>query len=177
MDGGIAEVKEYALSDDDLRACLGSNIKILTYPDLARYRNIDDIFDDKGRCILLFPNAAPTVGHWTCLIRRDSCIEFFDSYGDPPEKQKKGVPMAMLQEWGMAYPHLIRLLRQADMPVYYNTHQFQSGSPDVATCGRWCAVRLLYQPYSLDKFASIIEHSGLSPDNFVAGVIADKLGK
>jgi hypothetical protein len=35
----------------------------------------------------------------------------------------------------------------------------------------------LYAPYSLQKYASIIKSSGLSPDDFVSGVTYDKLRK
>lgn len=177
-EGGIKQIKAYPLSDGDLQQLLGKDIKILTYPELKDMDSIDEMFDRKGRSILLFPNASPTMGHWTCLIRRPNKIEFFDSYGDAPDtSQKDGLSQSRLEQLDIDRPYLTRLLRASGIPVYYNTHIFQSSQPSVATCGRHCAVRLFYAPYSLDKYKSIIDKAGMSPDNFVAALVYDKIHK
>ncbi|NCX94087.1 MAG: hypothetical protein EBX40_05380 [Gammaproteobacteria bacterium] len=137
----------------------------------------DQLFDAKGRAILLFPNAAPTVGHWTALIKKRDGIEFFDPYGDAPEAQKDGLSQSRLEQLNIAYPTLTNLLRASGKPVYYNTHAFQSSKPSVATCGRHAAVRLFYAPYNLDKYKAAIDSSGLSADDFVSGVTFDKIRK
>jgi hypothetical protein len=178
MDGGIQKVKQYALSDDDIRKLLGNNIKIMTYPQLGKLNSADEMFDDMGRLILLFPNVSPTMGHWTCLINRPNKIEFFDPYGDAPDTdQKDGMTKGRLEQLDIDRPYLTKLLRASGKPVYYNTHAFQKESASVATCGRHCAVRLLYAPYTLDKYKKIIDKSGLTPDNFVSGITFDKLRK
>ena len=74
-------------------------------------------------------------------------------------------------------PYLTKLLRASGKPVYYNSHQFQQDKSSVATCGRHCVVRLLYAPYSLDKYKAIIDESGMTPDDFVAALTYDKLRK
>jgi hypothetical protein len=175
--GGIARVKEYPLSDGDMRKLLGENIKVQTYPQLGDYESIDEVFDDMGRAILLFPNASPTMGHWTCLINRPNKIEFFDPYGDAPEEQKEGLSKSRLEMLDIERPYLTKLLRASGKPVYYNNHAFQKNKASVATCGRHCAVRLLYAPYTINKYKSIIDKSGLSPDDFVSGITYDKLKK
>jgi len=176
--GGLAKVKQYPLSDGDLRKLLGNNIRILTYPQLGEMSSIDEAFDDMGRSIILFPNASPTMGHWTALIRRPDKIEFFDSYGDAPDTdQREGLSKSRLEMLDMERPYLTKLLRASRLPVYYNNHAFQSDKSSVATCGRHSAVRLLYAPYTLDQYKSIIDKSGLSPDDFVSGITFDKLRK
>jgi hypothetical protein len=175
--GGIAKVKQYPLGDDDIRKLLGEDISIHTYPQLAEMRSIKELFDSKGRAILLFPNASPTMGHWCCLINKTDGIEFFDPYGEAPEDQKDGLSKSRLEQLNIDRPTLTALLKASGRPVFYNTHQFQQDKGSVATCGRHCAVRLLYAPYSLDKYNAIIKSSGLSPDDFVAGVTYDKLRK
>lgn len=178
MDGGIAKVKQYALSDDDIRKLLGNNIKIMTYPQLGRLKSPEEMFDDMGRCILLFPNVSPTMGHWTCLINRPNKIEFFDPYGDAPDTdQKDGMTKGRLEQLDIDRPYLTKLLRASGKAVYYNNYPFQKESANVATCGRHCAVRLLYAPFTIDKYKKIIDKSGLTPDNFVAGITFDKLRK
>jgi hypothetical protein len=174
--GGLAEVKSYALSDSDITKILGPT-KIFPYPDLEHMTSIDQCFDDKGRCIILFPNVSATMGHWCCMIRRPKSIEFFDPYGDAPERQKDGLPEHHKENLDIDEPLLTRLMRASGLPVYYNTHPFQSDRAAISTCGRHCVVRLLYAPYSLDKYASIIKKSGLTPDDFVSGVTYDKLRK
>jgi len=175
--GGIAKVKQYPLGDDDIKKLLGNDIKIWNYPQLEGLSSADQLFDAKGRAILLFPNAAPTVGHWTALIKKRDGIEFFDPYGEAPEEQKDGLSQSRLEQLNIAYPTLTNLLRASGKPVYYNTHAFQSSKPSVATCGRHAAVRLFYAPYDLERYKAAIDSSGLSADDFVSGLTFDKIRK
>lgn len=174
----IKKVHQYPLGDDDIRKLLGNDIKIWNYPQLEGLNNIRELFDSKGRAILLFPNITPTAGHWTCLINKGDHIEFFDSYGDAPDTtQRGGLSKKRLEDLDIERPYLTKLLRASGKPVYYNNHTFQSSSPNIANCGRHCVVRLLYAPYSLDKYNSIIKKSGLTADEFVSGLTYDKLKK
>ena len=173
----LDDVKDYPLSDGDIRQMLGDDISIKTYPDLAKMRSINECFDSKGRCILLFLTSSQTEGHWCCLLNKKKGIEFFDPYGDKPEKQKEGVPQSRLEALNQSQPYLTKLLRASGRPVYYNTHDFQQDKRSINTCGRHCVVRCLYGPYSLNKYKDIIDASGLSPDNFVSGLTYDKLRK
>lgn len=176
--GGINEIKSYALSDDDLRKLLGNNIKIWTYPQLKRVQSPSELFDDMGRAILLFPNASPTMGHWTCLIHRPNKIEFFNPYGESPEDtRKEGMSRSRLEMLDMEQPVLMKLLRASGKPIFYNNYPFQKDRADNNTCGRHCAVRLFYAPYTLERYKRIIDKSKLTPDDFVAGVVFNKLGK
>ena len=176
MSVGLGELKSYALSDGDIKSLLG-DVKITTYPELEGVEDIDELFDRRGRAILFFPNQTPTIGHWTCLIRRPNMIEFFDPYGGRPDAQKADMTKSKLEQLDIEQPFLSRLLRASKMPVYYNSHAFQSSKDDIATCGRHCAVRLLYAPYSLDKYGKIIKRSGLKADDFVTGVTFSKIRK
>jgi hypothetical protein len=174
--GGLVRAREYPLSDVDIRDILG-NVPIVPYPDLAKMQSIDDVLDDKGRAILFFPNVSETMGHWCCLFEQPKGLMFWDPYGDPPEAQKDGLPAARLEALDIDRPDLTRLLRASGKPVYYNTREYQKDKASVATCGRHCVVRLLYQPYGEDKYNSVIKSSGLSPDDFVVGLTYDKLRK
>jgi hypothetical protein len=174
---GLGKVKDYPLSDSDIRKMLGSDIKIVTYPELANMKDASEMFDSKGRCILLYLTSSPTEGHWVCLLNKKRGIEFFDPYGEPPEAAKKTADPALLTQLNSRQPHLTQLLRNSGKPVFYNTHGFQKDKSGVNTCGRHSVVRCLYAPYSLQKYASIIKSSGLSPDDFVSGVTYDKLRK
>lgn len=171
------QVVSYALSDTDIKQMLGDDISLITYPMLEEMDDIDECFDRKGRCIVLFLRDSPTSGHWTCMIRRPDCIEFFDPYGEKPEKSKDGLSRSRLEALDMEQPFLTTLLKKKGMPVYYNTHAFQKLRNDVATCGRHCVVRLAYKNLPLEKYAAMIKRSGLSPDEFVAGVTFKSIRK
>lgn len=173
----IDAVKDYALSDADIRTVLGSNIPILTYPDLAHKQSIDECFDDQGRCVLLFLTNGPNEGHWCCMLNKRNGIHFFDPYGEKPEEQFDGLSSSYLKTLDEDRPHLTKLLRASGRPVFYNTHQFQQKANDIATCGRHCVARCLYAPYSLEQYKRVIDKSGLSPDDFVSGLTYDKLRK
>lgn len=166
-DGGLAKVQAHALSDAEIRKILGP-VPILTNRQLGSVSSIDDLFDAKGRCILLYTPNDPTSGHWVCLIRRPGSLEYFDSYGDKPDipDDLNGQP-----------PALTALLKAAGVPVFYNSKQFQKERGDVATCGRHVICRLLYAPKSLDQYAAAVAKSGLTPDDFVSGLTYDKLRK
>lgn len=169
------KIKEYALSDSDIKKVLGDDIKIWNYPELNKVKHCSDIFDKKGRCILLYPTTSINSGHWVCLMNYPKKIEYFDSYGDKPECAKGGMESERLKELEINHNDLTRLLRESRKPVFYNTYPFQQSSPNIATCGRHCCVRLLYAPYSLDKYKSVLDKSKMSPDEFVAAVVYNKI--
>jgi hypothetical protein len=165
------------LGDEDIRKMLGQNIKIWNYPQLQTVPRVEDLFDNQGRAIILFPNVAANVGHWCALIRRRGRIDFFDPYGDAPDRQFSGISETKLKKLDVDYPWLSRLLMQSPLPVWYNTHPFQSSKPNVATCGRHCVVRLMYAPLSTAAYLQMIRKSKLTPDEFVVGATYDKIRK
>ena len=174
---GLGKIKEYPLSDADIRKILGNGISIITYPDLGKMNSIDEAFDSKGRCIMLYLTESETSGHWVCMLKKRGSIEFFDPYGEPPDKPLTTLSDEQREALGEGEPLLTEMLRASGKPVYYNTHGFQKDRADVATCGRHSVVRCLYAPYTLEKYKACIDKSGMSPDNFVSALTAQKLGK
>jgi hypothetical protein len=174
---GMGELRDYPLSDSDIRKILGSDISIVTYPELNNVKSINQIFDKKGRCILLFLTQSENAGHWCCLLNKADGIHFFDSYGQAPEKQKKGADPALLERTSQDEPRLLQLMKASGKPIFYNTHDYQKDSPSVNTCGRWACVRCLYAPYSDEDFYNVVKKSGMSGDNFVSALTANWIKK
>jgi hypothetical protein len=174
---GLGRAKDYPLSDGDIKKILGSDTQIITYPMLKGFKNIDQCFDRKGRCILLFLTTSPTEGHWVCMLRRPNSIEYFDPYGESPEEMKEQLPQSLLSQLDESRPYLSNLMRASGLPVYYNTHSFQKDRANINTCGRHCVVRCLYAPYSVERYLKTIQKTGLSPDDFVIGKTYDILKK
>jgi hypothetical protein len=175
--GGVQSLIEYPLSDADIRRVLGNDIPILTYPELEDLHSIDDCFDRKGRCIILFLTDSETSGHWCCMMKKKDGIYFWDPYGEAPEEQKDGIPKTRLEQLDMDEPFLTRLMRGSGRPIYYNSHQYQTDRRGINTCGRWCIARLLYAPKSEEYFRKAVKSSGLPPDEFVVGLTANWLKK
>jgi len=177
MEEKLERAEAYPLSDTDIRKLLGSGVSLITYPELADMDSIDEAFDDRGRCILLFLTSSPTSGHWCCLLKSKKGIEFFDPYGEVPDAQKKGADPALLRQMDERQPYLTQLLRKAARPIYYNITPFQEDNTNITTCGRHAVVRCLYDKLSLNQYTKMIKKSGMSPDEFVVKLTYDKLRK
>jgi hypothetical protein len=171
-------VINYALSDADINKILAPHpTKIFVYPDLENMNTIDDCFDTHGRCMMLYPTTAENHGHWVCMIKRPNTIEFFDPYGKSPDSELKWVGAAKRRELNIENPTLTRLMKESDYEVTYNSYDFQNNNSDVNTCGRHCAVRLLYKNMPLDQYKKMVLSTGLPADEFVSGVTYLKLHK
>lgn len=173
----MEQAKEYALGDDDITKLLGGGIKITSYPNLDKVQHLDDVFDQKGRAILFFPQENQQSGHWCAMIKKGREIEFFDPYGEPPEAQKDGLSSQKLQQLRMDKPLLADLLDQSGYRIIFNKVQLQKLNDCVNTCGRHCVARLLYAKYPIKRYREIIERSGCSPDDYVTKLTYEELGK
>lgn len=178
----VEEIKQYALSNDDIQEILEPDTKILTYPEFANMSSIDECFDKLGRCIFLFLTKSPTMGHWITMFKRGNNIHYWDSYGEPPEAQRKWISEEKLEELGEEEPYLLNLLKQSGYRVYWNTHAYQTDKEDVNTCGRWAVARLICKDMDDHQFYNLVKDEmkkrGISsPDDFVALFTYELLGK
>jgi hypothetical protein len=183
MPPNIDEIKKYALSNDDINEILEPDTKIFTYPQFATVSDIEQMFDKLGRCVFLFLTLSETAGHWLCMfLREDGSIEYFDSYGDKPEAQRKWISQEKLEELGEEEPYLFNLLKESGKKVYYNTYPYQTDRNDINTCGRWCVARLIMKDYSNLQFYNAVrqdmKEKGITKfDDWVAVWTFEMLGK
>jgi hypothetical protein len=171
------QAEAYPLSDDDIRGLLGGNIQITPYSKLKEVQNINELFDNRGRAIIFYPQQSENSGHWTAMIKDGRQIEFFDPYGEPPDAQKDGISKNQLEKMRMEHPDLTRLLEDSGCHVVFNKVQLQKIANDVQTCGRHCVCRLLYYKLSIGKYRQMIQKSGMTPDEFVVAKTYNNLGK
>jgi hypothetical protein len=163
----LNEIKSELLSDEDINVILGGT-NIFKYPDLEYKSSIDEIFDNQGRAIMLFLTEDENTGHWICMHKEDNKIHYFDPYGLEPEEEKKFIPHYLLEKLNQTRPYLYNLLYNSPYEIYSNEYPFQKDKSNVTTCGRHCAVRLLYKNLDLDEYLDMIKISGYSPDDFVS---------
>ena len=142
--------KKIPLSDADVMRLVEGKAKVLVYDELNDYNSLDDIIGPHGACFILY---GPTnFGHWTALFKMKDgkTVEFFDPYGKMPDhwldKNK--------------YPILSYYLYHSGYNLTYNEHAFQAKGEGINTCGRWCALRLVFRDLSLKGFAKLFKHVG-----------------
>jgi len=152
---------ERSISSDKLADYCGCSF--VCYNEL-KDKNIDTV---RLPCIVLYLNTK-SYGHYTCLFKNREGINFFDSYGYSPDKEFEFADKKLNYK---GKPYMCRLLRDFRGTVIYNEVPLQSSDKKVATCGRWCAVRIRYKELTQDEFVKFVKslsnRLNLTPDELV----------
>ena len=170
---------DYLLSDTDvLNLCQNAppisffnrcSPHILSYENLVGLNSIDEALSPDGTCVLLYQEKKYQ-GHFVALFKRLQTIYFFDSYGGLPDRQQKYLPDEAIERF-YSQPTLVKLLVNSPYSIDFSPVQFQSFDKDIATCGRWCVVRLWLRSFASTKFEKFILKNAkrfrLSPDELV----------
>lgn len=160
------------LSADRVMKFAGCN-RLLKYYDIHSLPSYKYLFDDNGKCLLLF-ELKNNSGHWVCLYfdKKKKIIYFFDSYGSFPDSQLGYIPKNFKKQSKQDYAYLSILLDKAiddGIQIDYNNVKLQG--PKTATCGRWCGLRLLMTYCSNDEFSDFFTYLSkkydFPPDNIV----------
>ncbi len=172
MDDQLLKIYEdIALSDKQLMKLVDGKANLVLYPQLVQYSSIDQMLGEYGATILLF-EAQPGYGHWTCLFKRGNLIEFFNPYGGYPDDSLKHIPMEFRKVSHQLEPRLSVLLMKSPYQLSYNEHAFQKHARDIKTCGRHCAVRLIYRNLSLENYTAMINRLARNLDLDADGVVS-----
>lgn len=160
----VKKLRSKALSDSELIKLVDGKAKVVTYDKLYQYHNIDELLEPYGAVFLLYL-FKPRYGHWTAVIKRNhNTIEYFDSYGQVPDEVLDYIPISFRKKTHQDYPYLSRLLWKSPYNIEYNEHHFQKHKPDIKTCGRFAALRVIFRHLTLNKFAQIFDHPPNSDD-------------
>ena len=152
----IKRYEAIALSNKDMAKMLNHENKLVLYPDLHKYDNIDDVLGPHGMCTLLF-ESRPNYGHWTCLWKFDKdTISFFNSYDGLPDDSLEYINNKYKDESHQNYPYLSRLLYDSSYKLTYNEYAYQKHGQDIKTCGRHCIVRLWARKLDDDQYHKYI---------------------
>jgi hypothetical protein len=158
----LNKAQEYALSGQDIKNILNDDVNIITYPQLTKYNDINDILTIDKPLIILYLLHSWTYGHWVALIKHNDRIEFFDSYGieidDHLNKIKdKNFKIQSNQD----YPHLLKLLYDSGEKIEFNHTPLQKMKKDniesVNTCGRHSACRCYFKWMKLKDYIKFIK--------------------
>lgn len=154
----------YPLTDKDLSKII--QCPIYTYPDLQKFKSIEELFTTHPYCFLLYLTNSMTSGHWVCLLKHHHCIEFFDPLSGRPDDQRKLLSKYELKKYKQNIPILTTMLKNSPYPIQYNGVKLQRDTPEIKDCGRHCASRLLFHDIDLSEYLSLIQMTGIDPDVF-----------
>jgi len=174
----VSEIEYDAMGDDDIKFYF-PNSKIITYPDLKKYKTIEELLPhEKSHIFLLYLNKKNS-GHWTLLSHNNNCYEFFCSYGSSPSTPLKWLDADKRKELKQDIPYLDFLLSNTKKNVIYNPIDYQNNKDlKISTCGRHDCFRLMCiikYNLPLTKYYEIMKHLkeklNMSYDEIVADFI------
>lgn len=159
---------DYLLTDKDVLKIIGGKSKLLTYPELMQYNNIDELFGNSDKIILLYVNEVDgnnITGHWCLLTKvkrgKKTVIEFTDPYGLMPDEQIKSYGESWKNESGQNRNALTRMLYDFSLDpnheIHYNELKVQKDSEDINTCGRHIGMRGHFYKVPLKKYQQIFK--------------------
>jgi hypothetical protein len=167
-----------ALTPNDIFNSAGKTCNVLTYPELSKFKKVDDIFKygnslygllkpnlpfDDNSCILLYMSK-PNFGHW-CIINRHqkkgktTRIDFLDSYGNMIDDQLDFINDDFREDSNQLKAHLSRLLSNAKVPVHFNDVQMQVLDGKISTCGRYVSLFLKHNDLTVEDFVNTLTKS------------------
>lgn len=160
----------YPLSADQM-LYLNPDAKLIIYTELNKCFNIEDLFKDTDKLIILYLLQSKTSGHWVCLFKSPDpksdkmYFNFFDSYGVPEDEQLDRLTHGQRVEFNEKHDRLRLLLR--NHLVIYNNVCLQG--PNTDTCGMFVTHRLHYSELTAEQYVRMLLNNNVkNPDVFVA---------
>jgi hypothetical protein len=157
----IKQYKDIALSDKEVLRLIDRKANLILYPNLHKYKTIDEVLEPYGACIILFAaQIQPSMyGHWCCIFKMDDqLLEFFNPYGGWPDDSLEYIPMKTRKKSHQYYPYLSNLMLDSPYELSYNEYKFQKHGENIKTCGRWCALRLICRYMPLQEFHDMVKY-------------------
>lgn len=166
MNKALNYLQSISLSDAEMRKLVHGKCNLMSYDQVAKCRNIDQVLGRHRACIILYLTK-PGYGHWCCIFEvSPGVLEFFDPYGKmPDETLEYEIDDKFRKQVNQDYTHLLDMMYNSPYNLTYNHHQFQKKKDDVNTCGRHCAVRLMCRNIPLDVYIKAFK--GLDADKTV----------
>jgi len=141
----LQEVIADPLDDSEIRKYL-PDAKIIKYNQLSRYNMLTQLLPQETDYVIILYEDSPNSGHWVCLLRYNKgpkgTFEFFDPYGNTPDKQLTWTSRQNRQKLGQGRKLLTPLLNCAVQDVVYNPIKYQQDGGEINDCGRHCVFRI-----------------------------------
>lgn len=165
---------DIALSAKDIIKAFNGKIKIISYIDIHKYKNIEELLKPYGRTMILytwkFDKDGGEFGHWCCCFyNKDGDIEFFDSFGEFIDETLKQISKSFKEENNEDFKYLTLLLYNSNHKIIYNDKQLQNNKSN--TCGRWCIYRMLRNDIDIDQFQNLFTDNTHKNDKLILKII------
>jgi hypothetical protein len=167
MNAYIKSEKAEELSDNDIRRITNlSSLKVVPYHNLAKVKDIFELFNDCNCFVLLYEFNEINNGHFVaCLYNEErNEIEHFDSLGFEIDYEMKYNRMNSTKYYSNLILHAIQKYK---CRVIQNTTKLQKDADDINTCGKFVSVRICYKHLKLYEFLKLMKYKNLTPDEIV----------
>lgn len=156
--------------------------RAITGVTVAKYGELPRLLRDKSllSCLplVVLYETSHNNGHWVLVHETPEGVEHFDSYSIMPDQEFKFIGDSFRDQSGQGYPLIVKLLLDLShqgMAINFNEYVFQSSSPAVATCGRWCILREWLGHKTIGEFRDsvfrVCDFINVSPDKLVTMVV------
>ena len=126
----------YNFSNHDINRLLGKG-HIMTYGELSKYDDIDDVFGNNDFVVLLI-QVRKNYGHWVAILKypENKTIELFDSYKGTIDNELSYVSATQKKLLGETRPYLSELIKESGWKQVVSPYRFQELKDGINTCGR-----------------------------------------
>lgn len=131
-----------ALSDSEIREYL-PDAKIITFNELKKYSSIDELLPNEKDYVIILFEYEENSGHWTCFLKYDDTIEFFDPLGNKDKTILGWIPFHVRKMLGEDEDYLAELLEKAKSKYKVVVNRMKVERNDASTCGRHVVYRIL----------------------------------
>lgn len=154
------EAIQWPFPDGDLLAMVDGAATIVSYPDIAKYRTLEELLYPHDAVVILYLQK-PDYGHWTLLMRQtapdgSSFLEWFDPYAWKLDSELDKIDPAFRRASNQDRPWLSMLIAQSQYAapggLFYNKVRLQKMARGINTCGRWVALRCALRSWPLPYF-------------------------
>lgn len=172
MDKIVKYLRKKPFSGEDIMLVCDDKTKIITYPELYNYSDIDSVLNPHG-CVVILYELKKAYGHWCCVLKNsDNQIEFFDPYGLFCDDQLDFIDKSFRKKNNEELPKLCEMIYNSGYPMIYNDVQLQKYSDDISSCGRHVAFRIVMRDTPLKQYTKILTNNHYDPDTIVTYLTA-----
>ena len=160
MDKLFKKIQSYSFSDDDMRRLVENEANLVTYPEIKKYKTLDQLLGKHRACIILYLQT-PNYGHWCCIFEREDVkglINFYDPYGYFPDDELDFNKESVNRSLGQLMPYLSMLMiKDKDRYKFtYNQYILQSSGKNNNICGRAVGLRLNFRDIDDKEFYDLL---------------------
>ena len=149
----------------------GKKINVILYDQIINASNLNPFFRHNNSFIIFYPAVQiqnNILGHYCSLTRLGNYYYFYDPMGYKPDEYKH------FSDRNRMYKEQVNSLIQhfitSGLHVDYSHHKHQSRNPKIATCGRHCVMRCIFNGSNDEYNKRIRKQSGIKRgflDNYV----------